>query len=80
MHKKRIIYRVRRERLYHPDIGHYTAYGIAAQRKYPLRTVEYISDVDVSRRRTRKIAALLNYYAIDPTETRYIIEDIFESP
>ena len=41
---------------------------------------DYISDVDVSRQRAKKIAALLNRFAVHPHDVRDVIEDIRDDP
>lgn len=50
----RVVYRTRKEHLYHPDLGAYNSYGIAIFVKYNHKTLDYISDVDVSRQRAKK--------------------------
>ena len=76
----RVVYRTRKEHLYHPDLGAYNSYGIAIFVKYNHKTLDYISDVDVSRQRAKKIAALLNRFAVHPHDVRDVIEDIRDDP
>ena len=58
----------------------YNSYGIAIFVKYNHKTLDYISDVDVSRQRAKKIAALLNRFAVHPHDVRDVIEDIRDDP
>ena len=73
---KRIVYRTRKEHLYHPETGAYTIYGIVACRRLHRKALDYLSDVEPERRRAKKIAAFLNQYDIDTENFREVIDDI----
>ena len=54
------IYETVTERLFHPDIGYYTAYGIVARHPQSGRVLEVIKDVSTSKEEISEFIERLN--------------------
>ena len=61
-----VLYLAIKQRLYHADIGSYTAYGLPAV---------FIPDVTTDRREARHLARLCTVGQLDPNQLCDVVED-----
>jgi len=72
-----IIYRTKEEMLYHPEIGFYTAFGVAAFRETDgqKKLVEYVSDVFLEKEEAENFVVLCNELGLELIHLCDVIED-----
>lgn len=66
-------YKLIKEHLFHPHIGEYKAYGIAAYNGHKL--INKISDISISRQEVRRLCRLCNKLQLAPEHIGEVIED-----
>lgn len=72
-----ITFQIKEEKLYHPEIGYYTAYGISALRVFEDREelIEHVSDVFLEKEEAENFVRLCNESPPDMIHFLDVIED-----
>lgn len=74
-----MIFKVKKEKLYNPEIGFYTAYGIEAIDEDSKNILAYVSDVFLYENKAREFAELLNRCQADVIHLEELCIDAVDS-
>ena len=76
--RTRYHYDVIKERLYHPDIGHYTSYGLVVSWKtaHPVRKCRKLSDISTTLCKVWKMADRFNRANLPAIHLRDVVENL----
>jgi len=71
-----IFYLPVKQHLFHPDIGDYISYGIAAVRLFHgWGRISFVADVDTSARKVFSLALSCTWWQLDPVHLMDVVED-----